>query len=176
MSVLSLSFLSTPSARRATAQCRQSRVVVCISIHALREEGDVLFGILSVGIPKFLSTPSARRATGRSTRCARRWADFYPRPPRGGRLNVPFNWQADNIFLSTPSARRATGNNARDAFGSSISIHALREEGDPSSVVRSSSVVRFLSTPSARRATGDFPQSVGQLLISIHALREEGDL
>ena len=63
MSVLSLSFLSTPSARRATAQCRQSRVVVCISIHALREEGDVLFGILSVGIPKFLSTPSARRAT-----------------------------------------------------------------------------------------------------------------
>ena len=33
-------FLSTPSARRATAQCCQSRVIVRISIHALREEGD----------------------------------------------------------------------------------------------------------------------------------------
>ena len=59
--------------------------VMLISIHALREEGDLA-------------------ALGGSDEVA----DFYPRPPRGGR-----RWQvclalAANLFLSTPSARRAT--------------------------------------------------------------------
>ena len=64
-SVSAILFLSTPSARRATwymvviiGQCD-------ISIHALREEGDLS---LSVGKAKPMY--------------------FYPRPPRGGR---PFN-------------------------------------------------------------------------------------
>ena len=35
-------FLSTPSARRATAQAGAFRIVPLISIHALREEGDLL--------------------------------------------------------------------------------------------------------------------------------------
>ena len=34
-----------------------------ISIHALREEGDVSFGKTHLAKGKFLSTPSARRAT-----------------------------------------------------------------------------------------------------------------
>ena len=34
-----------------------------------------------------------------------------------------------------------------------ISIHALREEGDPQSRLRRPPVLLFLSTPSARRAT-----------------------
>ena len=58
---------------------------------------------------------------------------------------------------------------------SSISIHALREEGDSRSSATELSTRVFLSTPSARRATH---QVVGELcaqLISIHALREEGD-
>ena len=57
----------------------------------------------------------------------------------------------------------------------SISIHALREEGDLDNMGLPFGVKRFLSTPSARRATialGDFVISLG---ISIHALREEGD-
>ena len=33
-------FLSTPSARRATAQLKQTGLNLQISIHALREEGD----------------------------------------------------------------------------------------------------------------------------------------
>ena len=33
-------FLSTPSARRATADCCGKLGGICISIHALREEGD----------------------------------------------------------------------------------------------------------------------------------------
>jgi len=39
----------------------------------------------------------------------------------------------DLIFLSTPSARRATFGKALHHGGCSISIHALREEGDTKS-------------------------------------------
>ena len=38
----SLQFLSTPSARRATEQQKQTQQKLDISIHALREEGDSL--------------------------------------------------------------------------------------------------------------------------------------
>ena len=57
----------------------------------------------------------------------------------------------------------------------SISIHALREEGDPSVCRGPQCSSRFLSTPSARRATE--PPRCGSPCghISIHALREEGD-
>ena len=55
-------------------------------------------------------------------------------------------------FLSTPSARRATTTRTPSRPRHKISIHALREEGDRSSVV-------FAHKP----------------FISIHALREEGD-
>ena len=57
----------------------------------------------------------------------------------------------------------------------SISIHALREEGDFSSVSFAATFCLFLSTPSARRAT--LVGGIGGLHeeISIHALREEGD-
>ena len=57
-------------------------------------------------------------------------ADFYPRPPRGGRQVGSFALSSDKTFLSTPSARRATSDLR---FAVSLSI--------------------FLSTPSARRAT-----------------------
>ena len=58
-----IKFLSTPSARRATsvparrAGCRE------ISIHALREEGDLNGVGVTTAVNEFLSTPSARRAT-----------------------------------------------------------------------------------------------------------------
>ena len=55
-------FLSTPSARRATVLFVFGEVEVNISIHALREEGD-LTPTDEVPEEKFLSTPSARRAT-----------------------------------------------------------------------------------------------------------------
>ena len=57
-----------------------------ISIHALREEGDDFFSFLCYSC-----------------------TDFYPRPPRGGRLSAE-----RTSVTSIP-----------------ISIHALREEGDP---------------------------------------------
>ena len=58
----SMKFLSTPSARRATAPQATAAHHGKISIHALREEGDEwCYGT------------------------ARGSEDFYPRPPRGGR-------------------------------------------------------------------------------------------
>ena len=132
---------------------RSNLISISISIHALREEGDSL----SEAITKLK-------------------ADFYPRPPRGGRLI------ATAAMIIIPA----------------ISIHALREEGDNPGLPQRLDVVEFLSTPSARRATsiqwaiapvnGNFyprPPRGGRhprlsLLdehreISIHALREEGD-
>ena len=90
-------FLSTPSARRATLQClvtwsshryfyprppRGGRrttsgfksTTSLISIHALREEGDVMRFNNDTGI-----------------------FDFYPRPPRGGRRTPP-----DGCQLAVP--------------------------------------------------------------------------
>ena len=56
-----------------------------------------------------------------------------------------------------------------------ISIHALREEGDPRGDKRQVLLETFQSTPSARRATRKRNQLDKLIDISIHALREEGD-
>ena len=80
-----IEFLSTPSARRATGPVRVGDLSDIISIHALREEGDLQTQALSEVPRGFLSTPSARRATTGLQLCDRAADDFYPRPPRGGR-------------------------------------------------------------------------------------------
>ena len=123
-------FLSTPSARRATAASsliwrklqnfyprppRGGRPYLeitgngaeGISIHALREEGDAVWN----------GTVTHSRY-------------FYPRPPRGGRLGSRADHWCHKIFLSTPSARRATIPRNQPPRILYISIHALREEGD----------------------------------------------
>ena len=78
-----------------------------ISIHALREEGDLRVRLSRHPGKTFLSTPSARRATAA--------------------LNTNVR---SKTFLSTPSARRATLDREPLINVYSISIHALREEGD----------------------------------------------
>ena len=123
-------FLSTPSARRATACVHGGRTMLIISIHALREEGDRDFGVSELDYIQFLSTPSARRATWSPCRNRRRDSYFYPRPPRGGRRRHDMADIAASGFLSTPSARRATGQIIHTVDVADISIHALREEGD----------------------------------------------
>ena len=123
-------FLSTPSARRATPCTTNHRSLCVISIHALREEGDPSPGMVCLYAVIFLSTPSARRATPCCCTPQTVWSDFYPRPPRGGRpspLHLHFIFL---LFLSTPSARRATDGVISVHATVSISIHALREEGD----------------------------------------------
>ena len=78
-------FLSTPSARRATKACDKLVYVVVISIHALREEGD----LANIGEQAILNKISihALREEGDRIRlcCIACFRHFYPRPPRGGR-------------------------------------------------------------------------------------------
>ena len=57
-------------------------------------------------------------------------ANFYPRPPRGGRLSPHADeWQYDNISIHAlrEEGDQHTEGLTRDVL---ISIHALREEGD----------------------------------------------
>ena len=56
--------------------------------------------------------------------------NFYPRPPRGGRLQKIVYDVLLDAFLPTPSARRATEEMTSIICGAEISTHALREEGD----------------------------------------------
>ena len=128
-----------------------------ISIHAFREEG----------------------APAGCTASCPVW-NFYPRPPRGGRLQLEWcrllqkhisihalreegdstiDAQLDGLkeFLSTPSARRATWKALPPQQPNEISIHALREEGDALQDTITEIANIFLSTPSARRATSRWP-------------------
>ena len=52
-----------------------------ISIHALREEGDIVAFLSVSRRRRFLSTPSVRRATGVYYYTYATDKDFYPRPP-----------------------------------------------------------------------------------------------
>ena len=90
-----------------------------------------------------------------------RMCNFYPRPPRGGRLIYQATTEDDRKFLSTPSARRATFFRCTSCWIDTISIHALREEGDFYFDVICKGFFAFLSTPSARRATRG-TEAIGQ--------------
>ena len=103
-------FLSTPSARRATdAPPPRAALPTRISIHALREEGDVAVVALLHDV-----------------------CNFYPRPPRGGRLANIAEQRVD--FFISIHALREEGDTLAATLARTykISIHALREEGDPS--------------------------------------------
>ena len=146
-------FLSTPSARRATAQLaaltaeledfyprpprggRPSTPPPWSSVAHFyprppRGGRPALPGDLLVLF--FISIHALREEGDGGTPGARLCAaHFYPRPPRGGRLP----------FMPIPQQRE------------SISIHALREEGDTNTGRKDLNLYPFLSTPSARRAT-----------------------
>ena len=145
-----------------------------ISIHALREEGDITSWTSLFRASHFYPRPPRGGRPRSESAISSIASNFYPRPPRGGRLptaaqTLPSGYfyprpprggrpameadkTYDRIFLSTPSARRATWYQSAGTSRWSISIHALREEGD---------VLIFLDLQARQ--------------ISIHALREEGD-
>ena len=146
------SFLSTPSARRATRSGHRSSAPLL-----------------------FLSTPSARRATHFSGHRQGTGEISIHALREEGDSSSPLILATQRLFLSTPSARRATISLHIKSQQERISIHALREEGDPLRLTQKLHIGRFLSTPSARRATGRLCLTVPIPMISIHALREEGD-
>ena len=147
-----------------------------ISIHALREEGDLSFQGLSLGQHNFYPRPprggrhrkaafhkvfpviSIHALREEGDRCdfqrRTRRIHFYPRPPRGRRQEVGRAMYNMLLFLSTPSARRATltfqaNVNTMEVFLSTPS--ARRATYSVREVQRNAK--KFLSTPSARRAT-----------------------
>ena len=123
-------FLSTPSARRATSPRCPRGWRWCISIHALREEGDD-----RVFFPKGnskISIHALREEGDQKTRIAsgpRGRISIHALREEGDRAVTRF-LALLALFLSTPSARRATRPPAQRAGVHDISIHALREEGD----------------------------------------------
>ena len=123
-------FLSTPSARRATVHTQQPLWEREISIHALREEGDERE--VKPYERQYISIHALREEGDPFRhRSERVKEDFYPRPPRGGRHQTTLTAEMYRKFLSTPSARRATRARPSRENRPEISIHALREEGDP---------------------------------------------
>ena len=131
-------------------ECQPQRQT--ISIHALREEGDRR---RTGGNRSDQISIHALREEGDSAFLLRKclFTNFYPRPPRGGRRSSAAACTTrPNFYPRPPRGGRRKGHRSGGRF-CRISIHALREEGD------------FLRwTPSG------VPQE-----ISIHALREEGD-
>ena len=125
-----MSFLSTPSVGRATAVRFKAQRNVVISIHALRGEGDG--GERGKASERQAISIHALRGEGDAAawRHPARCANFYPRPPWGGRrfvasgLRIRENFYprppwggrqayclmvlALSLFLSTPSVGRAT--------------------------------------------------------------------
>ena len=126
---------------------------VQISIHALREEGDLYADAARI-LQQAISIHALREE-----------GDLFLRAVGPDEI----------IFLSTPSVRRATRRRLMRCCPLQISIHALREEGD--------SAVFFLDTHieisiHALREEGDarhLDKGGHENIISIHALREEGD-
>ena len=169
-----------------------------ISIHALREEGDIERKRGGQPGNKFLSTPSARRATDfESDACDSIVISIHALREEGDRFLL-YVLSLGFLFLSTPSARRATGSCCTSCPWASyfyprpprggrhraahpglsreeISIHALREEGDLRTWQRRCKVVMI--SIHALREEGDTTllRFVNSFFISIHALREEGD-
>ena len=189
-------FLSTPSARRAThiggrvgknlvisihalreegdrgsgSGCKKRR----ISIHALREEGDDIAKALQLDDP--ISIHALREEGDACSKLSKNpKSDFYPRPPRGGRLNHSLHREHSRKFLSTPSARRATLRARTRARDQLISIHALREEGDEPRSPPARCTPDFYPRPPRGGRRLSQRHAVNLAGISIHALREEGD-
>ena len=146
-------FLSTPSARRATRRSGSQNQLRGYFYPRPPRGGRPTDSRCSMRSFRFLSTPSARRAT-EYLGTAPITIQFLS-TPSARRATYTQEWFVKVLheFLSTPSARRATSPPINWRVRIQISIHALREEGDPPGIE--------LQAP--RRG------------ISIHALREEGD-
>ncbi len=125
-----------------------------ISIHALRVEGD------RRGAPDhcrygadFYPRPpgGGRRATAQPL-TTRMWY-FYPRPPGGGRRCLPASDTSRALFLSTPSGWRATPDTDGDGFPDQYFYPRPPGGGRREGYRVALTDVAFLSTPSGWRAT-----------------------
>ena len=176
-SASSLKFLSTPSGWRATlSPCDVPLSAVCISIHALRVEGDTT--PLGLSMATLYISIHALRVEGDLPGLP----DVRMCPISIHALRVEGDHtvacveRAHNVEISI-HALRVEGDviiivRWRQYF---ISIHALRVEGDCAAEDVDFAYGGFLSTPSGWRATNSHEAFPAVVRISIHALRVEGD-
>ena len=168
-------FQSTPSARRATLCFCQRAGHVRISIHALREESDAASAMTPLHTGHF--NPRSPWGERREQEIIIRAALEFQSTLSVGRATKGAQHTVIGLvlFQSTPSARRATVGSMYSPSARLISIHALREEGDPAWATPSTSRANFNPRPprGGRQLLQGFQHP--HLPISIHALREEGD-
>ena len=136
-------FLSTPPSRVATVLVLLVQRVLVVSIHATLAGGDDFLDMQRMRAEMFLSTPPSRVATSQFLGGLLANLRFYPRHPRGWRLDSTGNILCGHV---------------------DVSIHATLAGGDRSSLARTATLIPFLSTPPSRVATVLFwytPLSLG---------------
>ena len=146
-----------------------------ISIHALREEGDKIWGmgnvIIAISIHALREEGDAPKETKASCQFY-----FYPRPPRGGRLSIMGSGQGAKKFLSTPSARRATSQRLLPLCPALYFYPRPPRGGRRYTVINEMEVfLYFYPRPPRGGRRLSAAVAVSAFAISIHALREEGD-
>ena len=127
-----------------------------ISIHALREEGDAPSGRNTPDTPNFYPRPP-RGGRLEGAVHGIKTKDFYPRPPRGGRRVSGLVGASPTYFYPRPPRG---GRQVRAACGErehGISIHALREEGDMYSARAPRTSRHFYPRPPRGGRPGSYP-------------------
>ena len=124
---------------------------VFISIHALREEGDCCFCVCIVDDANFYPRPprGGRRSSGRERSAA---PNFYPRPPRGGRPRGKLRACGRGDFYPRPPRGGRLIRRFSSALSNNFYPRPPRGGRHPLWTIPNL-YTKFLSTPSARRAT-----------------------
>ena len=147
-------FLSTPSARRATACAHKALQQLEISIHALREEGD--WHHHGHRPDRMVISIHALREegdlAGRHHRGTERRISIHALREEGD-CKATDEPAKERLFLSTPSARRATSSCGTQRLPDTNFYPRPPRGGRPRTRHRRALRSAFLSTPSARRAT-----------------------
>ncbi len=149
-------------------------IVVAISTHTLRTEGDSKQYVDMDAVVVFQPTPSARRVTD-GGQAASHHPVFQP-TPSARRVTILVFPCTRMMRISTHTLRtEGDSDPAVAATYLEISTHTLRTEGDSSLPTRVAILPRFQPTPSARRVTLGRRQAGQDSPISTHTLRTEGD-
>ena len=145
-------FLSTSSARRTTKAPEFCIRIIEISIHVLREEDDVICRAWTARSANFYPRPP-RGGRHVRARVLLKHINFYPRPPRGGRPPLFALMVLPPVFLSTSSARRTTAHFATSCADTSNFYPRPPRGGRRAYGDHLRQPGEFLSTSSARRTT-----------------------
>ena len=168
-------FLSTPSARRATADCNVDvvRIAGFLSTPSARRATPPIAAIDHIA--EFLSTPSARRATSCPATPSTEQRNFYPRPPRGGRRTAIPDKPVRRDFYPRPPR----GGRRGCAHGLPLRKNFYPRPPRGGRLFKDQELTQVIDDFYPRPPRGGrrevLVENYSLRYISIHALREEGD-